>query len=113
MTDKTAIAATFKEIYLLMLGNAKVITENYQTFLHYEMETYTLIYEVEGLRLIQLFKKPFRSLNGGKITTITNKVLARSTIEKNSHKLAILECSEIDLQNIHLELKFNIEKISN
>lgn len=110
MKDFTKMSATFKEIYLLMLGNAKVITENYQTYLYYDMDTYKLVYEDDGLTLRQLFKKPFQSLNGGKLTTITNKVLCRTTLSKKRHILAKMECSEIELQAVYLELKHHIEK---
>ena len=74
------------------------------------MQTYKLVYEVEELTLRKLFKQPFKALNGGKLTSITNKVLLRTKIINKSHKLAKLECSLIELQAIHLELKYKIEK---
>lgn len=99
----------FEDILDLLEINAFYLTENDMSFLHYEMDTYKLIYEIDGLRLIKVQKNRFKGINGGLLTSNSHKVLVRTKIEKKAHKLAILECNIIELQNVYFELKHKIE----
>ena len=87
----------FENILDLLKANALSLTENDMSFLYYEMDTYKLIYEIDGLRLIKLSKNQKLGLNGGLLISSSYKVLVRTKIEKKAHKLAILECNIIAL----------------
>jgi hypothetical protein len=109
---KTEINGTFNEILALMNTYATATTENNLDYLYLIMDRYKLVYEVDMHILRKLYKQPFRSLSGGKITTITHKPLARTNIKKKTHELVKLECSEIELMTIHLEVKHKYETIN-
>jgi hypothetical protein len=99
------IENVFNEILILMKKHAIQTTEHGFSFLYLIMESYKLIYEIDGLRLIKLFKAPFKSFSGGKLTNVSYKVLLTTKLSEKGYVLDKLECSEVELQAIHLEVK--------
>ena len=103
------IKGTFNEIIILMSKYATPTTENNLAYLYLIMTQYKLVYEVDAHILRKLYEQPLNTLISGKSTISTNKVLARTNLKEKTHELTKLECSEIELMAIRLEIKHKFE----
>ena len=98
--NENAMNGAFNNILILLKKHAFTT----QSFLRYNLSTYSLVYIVDAA---ELCKMPKNDKKQGKKDELETLLYA-----DENHKLLKLKCSEIEMQNIHLELKHKIELLT-